>query len=53
MYMAEVGNLPWLEELDAGTINLGKGDRTVVKGGRLDQKYRITVPRNEMSVDEG
>lgn len=47
MYMAEAGNLPWLEELDAGTINLGKGDRTVVKGGRLDQKYRITVPRNE------
>jgi len=49
MYMAEAGNLPWLGELDADTINLGKGDRTVVKGGRLDPKYRITVSRSENS----
>ena len=46
MYMAETTNLPWVHELNLGKVNLGKGDRTVVKGGRLDPKYRITVPRS-------
>jgi len=45
LYMAQTANLPFLEKLDLTKINLGKGDRTVVKGGRLDSKYRITVPR--------
>jgi hypothetical protein len=46
MYMVETTNLPWVNELDLGKVNLGRGDRTVVKGGRLDPKYRITVPRS-------
>lgn len=45
LYMAESTNLPWVEKLDLAKVNLGKGDRTVVKGGRLNPKYRITVPR--------
>ena len=45
LHMAETTNLPWVEKLDLAGVNLGKGDRTVVKGGRLDPKYRITVPR--------
>ena len=45
MYMAEKSNLPWVEQLDLRKVDLGKGDRTVVEGGRLDPKYRITVPR--------
>jgi len=49
LYMAEAGNLPWFKELDTGLVNLGKGDRTVVREGRLDTKYRITVPRNRTS----
>ena len=47
LYMAESGRLPRLEEIGLGRINLGKGDRTVIKGGRLDPKYRITVPPRE------
>ncbi|MBP7526780.1 MAG: type IV toxin-antitoxin system AbiEi family antitoxin [Syntrophorhabdaceae bacterium] len=47
LYMAESGHLPCLEEIDVSRINLGKGDRTVIKGGRLDPKYRITVPHKE------
>lgn len=47
MYMTAKNNLPWMKELDSGSMNLGKGDRTVIKGGRLDPQYRITVPRNE------
>jgi hypothetical protein len=45
MYMAEKSGLPWVEQLDLGKVDFGKGDRTVVEGGRLDPKYRITVPR--------
>jgi hypothetical protein len=46
MYMAEKGGLPWVKQLDLRKVDFGKGDRTVVEGGRLDPKYRITVPRS-------
>jgi len=45
LYMAQTANLPFVQKLDLTKTNLGKGDRTVVKEGRLDPKYRITVPR--------
>src|ERR1035437_10356617 len=45
LYMAQAANLPFVAKLDLTKVDLGKGDRTVVKGGRLDLKYRITVPR--------
>jgi hypothetical protein len=45
LYMAQAASLPFVAKLDLTKVNLGKGDRTVVKGGRLDPKYRITVPR--------
>jgi hypothetical protein len=47
MFMAEKFGLPWVEQLDLGKTDFGKGDRTVVEGGRLDPKYKITVPRSE------
>jgi hypothetical protein len=46
MYMAEKAGLPWVEKLDLGKVDFGKGDRTIVEGGRLDPNYRITVPRS-------
>jgi hypothetical protein len=45
MYLAEKGSLPWVDQLDLRSVDSGKGDRTIVEGGRLDSKYRITVPR--------
>jgi Transcriptional regulator, AbiEi antitoxin, Type IV TA system len=45
MYMAEKSSLPCVERLDLGKVDFGKGDRTVLEGGRLDPKYRITIPR--------
>lgn len=45
LFMAQAANLAFMAKLDLTKVNLGKGDRTVVKGGRLDPKYRITVPR--------
>lgn len=46
LYMSCAANLPFVAKLDLKKINLGKGDRTIVKGGRLDPKYRITIPRS-------
>ena len=34
----------WAAHLDRDRITLGKGKRALVKGGRLDTKYNITVP---------
>jgi len=34
----------WLKHLDKDAIDLGSGNRVLVKGGRLDKRYRITVP---------
>jgi len=45
LYMAQTANMPFAAKLDLAKIDLGKGDRTVIKGGRFDSKYRITVPR--------
>lgn len=34
----------WLKRLDRDPIGLGSGNRMLVRGGRLDPTYRITVP---------
>ncbi|WP_405232059.1 type IV toxin-antitoxin system AbiEi family antitoxin domain-containing protein [Lentisalinibacter salinarum] len=34
----------WLSHLDKSAIDLGKGKRMLVKGGKLDPVYNITVP---------
>ena len=34
----------WLKWLDKGLIDLGKGKRMLVEGGKLDPNYLITVP---------
>ena len=33
-----------LEQLDLAKIDLGSGKRVLVKGGKLDPQYDITVP---------
>lgn len=34
----------WLPRIDRDSIDLGKGKRMLVKGGKLDPAYQITVP---------
>lgn len=46
MFMAEEHDHPWVSDLDASKLDLGKGKRLVVPKGRLDRKYQITVPRD-------
>ena len=35
----------WFSKLDTKKVDLGRGKRLVVKGGALDARYQITVPR--------
>jgi hypothetical protein len=44
LYLAEKSNHAWLGRLEPSRIGLGKGKRVIVKGGRLQGKYGITVP---------
>lgn len=45
-WFAERHNHAWLARLDRGRIDLGKGKRMLVKGGKLDRTYLITVPED-------
>ncbi|MGH9326017.1 MAG: type IV toxin-antitoxin system AbiEi family antitoxin domain-containing protein [Terriglobia bacterium] len=40
----------WAKRLEKDTVNLGKGKRMLVKGGKLDPTYQITVPEDLNAV---
>ena len=44
LYMAERQEHAWLAQLDLSKIELGKGKRMIIRNGRYDAKYQITVP---------
>jgi hypothetical protein len=43
-WFAERHRHAWLKQIDQTRVNLGKGKRMLVKSGKLDPKYLITVP---------
>jgi hypothetical protein len=43
-WLAERQGHAWLGKLRPEDFNLGSGKRVLAKGGKLDKKYRITVP---------
>ena len=45
LYLAERLEMPWFKELKLNKIDLGHGKRVLLKSGRLDSKYKITVPK--------
>lgn len=47
LYLSEKASHPWLSRLKSHRIDLGKGNRVIAVHGMLDNKYRITVPRQE------
>jgi hypothetical protein len=47
LWSAEGVGHGWVDRLDPARVDLGAGKRQLYKGGRFDQKYRITVPRHE------
>jgi hypothetical protein len=45
-FFADRHNHAWLKRLDRSRIDLGKGKRMLVRGGKLDPTYEITVPED-------
>ena len=45
LYMAEKAKLPVFKKLKLGSINLGNGDRSIVRSGLYNSKYRISLPK--------
>lgn len=50
LYLAEKAGHDWFRFLDVEKVDLGRGKRSVVKGGVYVNKYQITVPR---ALEEG
>jgi hypothetical protein len=48
MVLAESCKHAWVKKLDLSQVDFGKGKRMLVKGGRFDSKYRITVPEGRV-----
>lgn len=46
LFLAAHFNYPWAKRLNTANLDLGRGNRQVVKGGRLDKEFLITVPEN-------
>ncbi len=44
LFFADRHRHAWLSRLDASRVDLGSGKRVLVKGGKLDPRYNITVP---------
>jgi len=47
LWSAQAVGHTWFGRLDCSRVDLGKGKRQLYKGGRLDLKYQITVPKQE------
>lgn len=44
LFYADRHGHAWLKHVDRAQVDLGKGKRQLVPGGRLDPRYQITVP---------
>lgn len=44
LWFADRHGHAWVERLDRKGVDLGSGKRMLFRGGKLDSKYRITVP---------
>jgi len=44
LYLAEKCAHTWVKQVDLRRVDLGHGNRLIVRGGHLNPKYKITVP---------
>jgi hypothetical protein len=51
LYMAQKAGHQWLSRLERDKIDLGKGKRSLVKGGILDAEFQITLPKELVNYD--
>ena len=45
LFMANKFSYPWIARIEKNSLQLGSGKRVIVKGGKLDKHYLITVPK--------
>jgi len=45
LYMSTKAELPILEHLDISQVEVGKGDRVIVKNGVYNAEFKISIPR--------
>ena len=45
LYMASKANHQWLDFVDQSRIELGTGDRVIVRGGVYISKYKLSIPK--------
>jgi Transcriptional regulator, AbiEi antitoxin, Type IV TA system/Transcriptional regulator, AbiEi antitoxin N-terminal domain len=45
LYMSKKTNNQWAQFLDLSSVDFGQGDRSIVKHGVYDPKFRITIPK--------
>lgn len=50
LYMAEKAGHQWLQYVDRSGIDMGKGDRSIAKGGTYVSKFRINVPKELINL---
>jgi len=46
MFMAKYYNHAWVKQIREKTVELGRGKRVVVKKGKLNKEYLITIPES-------
>ena len=46
LFFADRHRHAWVKRIDKQAVDLGKGKRMLVKGGRFDSTYQITVPED-------
>ena len=51
LYMANKANLPVMDRMELINVNLGTGDRVIVKNGVYDSQYRISIPMDLANYD--
>jgi len=44
LYLSDRNELPWFADLNLNNIDLGSGKRVIVKNGKYNAKYRISIP---------
>lgn len=45
LYMSKKAKHQWVQFLDLSSVDLGQGDRSIVKKGAYDAEFRITIPK--------
>jgi hypothetical protein len=45
LYMAKKANHQWFQFLDSTTVDLGRGDRSIISNGVYDSEFRITISK--------